>query len=387
MKRLLTAFACCLAAVQAAVAGGSVRYDWPFTIQNGWYVVRLDTPVGPRRFIFDTGCSMTVLSEKLCDELGLRPEVRQTLGDSAGQVGDLAGTRIESLRIGPFVSRNVPVLILPDSSPVLRCTGVSGIAGVDLLRGLTIRLPNSDSTITVADDCRQLGKLDRRRSARLRKGSLVPVFPVRFAASKRSVRSRALFDTGAVGSLFCAEQAAPVLYDRGIARDIRRTVGVRSDLGWTGRAAYGEIAVGRIPSLRVAGTTLREIPFRSKAGELHVLGADLLRRGQVVIDFRRRRFWFLAASDAELHYAPQRLAGVAPALVGVRLVVGQVWDEALADVIAPGDRIVRVGSLPTDDLDPCTFLQRENRPEVREITVECNDGTRVCVPIEDLNGR
>ena len=43
------------------------------------------------------------------------------------------------------------------------------------------------------------------------------------------------------------------------------------------------------------------------------------------------------------------------ALSAGQLVVGQVWDEALADVIAPGDRILSLDGHPWDG-DVCRFL-------------------------------
>lgn len=385
MKRLLFGAVCLVAVVHAAAAKVSRRYDCPYAVVRGWYVVRLETPVGPRRFIFDTGCSVTALSEALCRELGLHREASLELSDFTGQTGTLARTRVDSLAIGPFVTRNVPVLVLPDSMLALRCAGVSGIAGADLLRGLTIRLPVADSTITVTDDCRLLGKLDRKRSVRLEAGSLVPMIPVRFTDGKRSLRGRALFDTGASGTFYYCTGSARDIFREGIARDVRRTRGVSSDTGWTGRPAQGEIAVGRIPSLELCGATLADVPFRTRAGNWHVIGADLLQMGQVVIDFRKRRFWFLPAPDAQLRYSRQSPGNVAPALVGGRLVVGQVWDETLDGVIAPGDRIVRLGPHPAQEIDPCTLLEWRDRPAWNEITVERGDGVRVRVPIETLN--
>lgn len=378
-------FVCLMAAMHLAAARTPVRYDCPCAVESGWYVVVLETPAGPRRFIFDTGCSETVLSETLCHELGLRRDAQRELSDFTGQTGTLARTRVDSLAIGPFVTRNVPVSVLPDSTLALRCAAVSGIAGPDLLRGVTIRLFNADSTITLTDDRRFTDSLPRERSARLWKGSLTPMIPVRFSDGERSLLGWALFDTGAAGSFFYCTGFAHDIFREGIARDVRRTCGLSSQSGWTDRPARGEIAVGRIPLLELCGATLADLPFTTRAGDRHVIGADLLRKGQVVIDFRDRRFWFLPAKDAQLHYPRRPLGNVAPALVGGRLVVGQVWDEALEGVIAPGDRIVRLGETPAESLDICTLLARKNRMSKREITVQRADGALVAVRLEELD--
>ena len=55
MKRLLFVL-CSLVAVQEVCARRpAVRFDLPYTVEHGKYVVVLGTPAGPRRFIFDNG--------------------------------------------------------------------------------------------------------------------------------------------------------------------------------------------------------------------------------------------------------------------------------------------------------------------------------------------
>ena len=70
MKRLLFVL-CSLVAVQEVCARRpAVRFDLPYTVEHGKYVVVLGTPAGPRRFIFDTGASGTCISESLrCESI------------------------------------------------------------------------------------------------------------------------------------------------------------------------------------------------------------------------------------------------------------------------------------------------------------------------------
>lgn len=359
-------------------------FDLPYTVENGWYVVVLDTPAGPRRFIFDTGWSVTAIGESLRGELGLGTEKRTTFHDFEGHGAEVDRVRLDSIGLGPLVRRDVPVWVLPDSTLVLRCAGVSGIAGPDLLRGLAIRMPNADSTITIAGDIRLLGRPDPKRSVRMLRGIVTPVIPVRFADGDRKMWAWALFDTGSAGYFSYCTGFRRDIFGAGIARDVCRTEGFASNFGWTNRVARCSMAVGRIPALTLAGTVIEDMPFKTTAGHTHVLGTDLLRWGQVVIDFRKRRFWFVPAEDAEPKYERQGMDGVAPALQNGRLVVGQVWDETLRGAIEPGDRVVRLGTIPVDTVDTCAFLRGEIRADRREITVERKDGTRITVPLKKL---
>ncbi|MFQ7387408.1 MAG: hypothetical protein ACLRM8_07485 [Alistipes sp.] len=71
MRRLLLVV-CWLAAAQTVCARKpAVRFDLPYTLERGKYVVTVETAAGPRRFAFDTGASQTCISERLSRELGL----------------------------------------------------------------------------------------------------------------------------------------------------------------------------------------------------------------------------------------------------------------------------------------------------------------------------
>ena len=63
MRRLLLVV-CWLAAAQTVCARKpAVRFDLPYTLERGKYVVTVETAAGPRRFAFDTGASQTGSAE------------------------------------------------------------------------------------------------------------------------------------------------------------------------------------------------------------------------------------------------------------------------------------------------------------------------------------
>lgn len=134
MKRLLFVL-CSLVAVQEVCARRpAVRFDLPYTVEHGKYVVVLGTPAGPRRFIFDTGASGTCISESLRCELGAETVKTEKVRDFEGHVVPIDLVRLDSLRMGDALFRDHPVLVMPDTSLVFACLRVDGIAGCDLLR-------------------------------------------------------------------------------------------------------------------------------------------------------------------------------------------------------------------------------------------------------------
>lgn len=381
--RRLLPLVCMLFALQGLSARKPAgRIDLPCRIEYGKYIVEVGTPAGPRRFVFDTGATRTTISESLYRELGLVAAGHAEVGDFEGYRDRLVLTRIPFLQLGETRFDDWPVDVLPDSSYVW-CLGVDGIVGSDLLRRSVVRISAADSLISLASDYRQFVDLDRRKAVRFQRVAGRPFVHLRTDGNGQRMDFYALFDTGSSGLFDCRYRECTELIDRGILRKVRRTSGHAGRLGWTNRSSVREAVRGTIPRLEIAGTALPEIPVCETYGSHNKIGCSLLHYGTIVIDYPGRRFWLLPhAAIPDAPDVPQR--NVAVAIEGGRPVVGQVWDDALDGIVAPGDRIVRIGTLDVTQVDPCAFIRGEIRGDKPEITVERNDGTRVTVPIKNL---
>ncbi len=355
----------------------------PFSSEHGKYIVLLGTPAGPRRFIFDTGCPKTVIRESLRAELASPTLRTMSFGDFESHSAEVACVRIDSLRLGGALFRGQEVLVLPDSSLVFSCFGIDGIAGCDLLREFVVRMPEPDSTIAFARSVRALGKPARRRSCRMSVVGGCPDFVVSCRNGARRIDTHVRFDTGSPGFYHYSYRADDRWLERGFAADIRWAEGYSSNLGWTNRTVVSRHFRGTVPRFEVAGTMIRDMPMRSTCGSFDILGRRLLDWGRVVLDFPRRRFYFLPAGDAEPTAPPQSLPNFTLWIVRGRLVVGQVWDEALLGVIAPGDRVVNVDGKPWPG-GVCSFLFDPEQYVGRSCEIETADGSRVTLPIKYL---
>lgn len=367
----------------AARAGEPQCFDLPCTVEHGKYVVEVETPAGVRRFAFDTGASRTCISAALGRELELAAEGRHSVGDFEGHHATVDRTTVSRLRMGRATYEKVPVYVFPDSSYVFRCLGLDGIVGGDLLRRWVVRISAADSTIALATDARLLGAVDRRRSMPFSWSGNRPMLRLRVSGGGARMTTFAIFDSGSAAFFDCRESELQAMERRGILRDLHRTAGYSGNLGWTNRSAAGEALVAVIPGLELAGCELRGERVEVTHGNVSKLGLGVLRWGEAVIDYPRRRFYLLPAATP----SPARgvsLRGVTATLVGGRLVVGQVWDEALAGIVAPGDRIVRLGSTDVSQVDPCAYVRGEIRGDRPEMTVERADGSLVTVPVRKL---
>lgn len=358
-------------------------FEVPCTVEHGKYVVEVETSAGLRRFAFDTGAPRTCISGALCRELGLEASGRQEMGDFEGHRAEVGRVTIPRLRLGQALCEAIPAYVFPDSSYVFRCLGLDGIVGGDLLRRWAVRISAADSTVTLASDARLLGATDRRRSMPFTWSGNRPMLRLRVSDGVARTDTYVVFDSGSSGFFDCRDFELRAMEERGILRGLRRTTGHTGHLGWTNRSEVREALAAVIPCLELAGCALEGVPVEATYGRVSKLGLGVLRWGDVVVDYPRRRFYLLPCGERPAPpVVPRR--NVTVALDGGRLVVGQVWDEALADVVAPGDRIVRLGSLDVSQVDPCAVVRGEVRGDRPEMTVRRRDGSLVTIPIKEL---
>ena len=322
-------------------------------------------------------------SESLRDELGAEIVKTQKVRDFEGHVVPIDLVRLDSLRMGDALFRDHPVLVMPDTSLVFACLRVDGIAGCDLLRWCAVRMPNADSTITVTDDVRTLGLPRGRRMSRMELGGGCPFLPVTCRNGDRQARMYVKFDTGSAGyfhfSYADSGDAPPPLW---FIDSLRWADGYASAIGWTNRNRVNSHFRGTIPRFEIQGTAIADMPVKRTFGHNRILGCKLFDWGQVVLDFRRKRFLFIPRGG-EAKAPPQPACNFTLALSAGQLVVGQVWDEALADVIAPGDRILSLDGHPWDG-DVCRFLLDPDPLDGTVCGIGTASGQHVVLTIETM---
>ena len=194
---------------------------------------------------------------------------------------------------------------------------------------------------------------------------------------------RFIFDTGSAGyfhfSYADSGDAPPPLW---FIDSLRWADGYASAIGWTNRNRVNSHFRGTIPRFEIQGTAIADMPVKRTFGHNRILGCKLFDWGQVVLDFRRKRFLFIPRGG-EAKAPPQPACNFTLALSAGQLVVGQVWDEALADVIAPGDRILSLDGHPWDG-DVCRFLLDPDPLDGTVCGIGTASGQHVVLTIETM---
>jgi hypothetical protein len=142
------------------VQKGSFTNKTTFETLRNLIVVKVFIKEKPYNFILDTGAPLCAISEKLAQELGLKPQSKLSVGDSQGK--DKKGNlyAIESLSIGNTIFTNEICLGSDFAKMSTVGENIDGIIGATVMKKAAWFIDNEQKMITIASDRNALPKLE-----------------------------------------------------------------------------------------------------------------------------------------------------------------------------------------------------------------------------------
>lgn len=130
--------------------------------------------------------------------------------------------------------------------------------------------------------------------SRMELGGGCPFLPVTCRNGDRQARMYVKFDTGS-RAISISPMPIPAMRPRpcGSSTAWRWADGYASAIGWTNRNRVNSHFRGTIPRFEIQGTAIADMPVKRTFGHNRILGCKLFDWGQVVLDFRRKRFLFI----------------------------------------------------------------------------------------------
>jgi len=124
----------------------------PYENINGKLIITAEINEHPRRFIFDTGASGTLINKNILDSSDLSNISLPSI-DQSGKEDSLSVAILNSIQIGNAIFGNVPVMTLDgEANPILKCFEVDGILGNNLWTHTAVRITSVDKTISITDN-------------------------------------------------------------------------------------------------------------------------------------------------------------------------------------------------------------------------------------------
>ena len=273
---------------QGFVSNKNFLIQVPYENKSDLVIVEVFVAGKNRRFLLDTGAP-TVITESINNEGGFSSIGKIMSHDVNNKKAEVDVSRVTNLQLCELAFNDIPALVTTDDNEVFNLLGIEGIIGSNLLKDVVINISSRTHTITVTDDASRLAlngafsdcmdtKADNQSS------------PLLTLSINGNVREDVLFDTGFDGFYNFSMKRLHDIKSSGAVM-ITAKGGDNDVYGMYGAASQDESVDLSIKSFELAGfsfenTVARTTPSRSK------IGAQLLRCGDVTLDYKNQHFYF-----------------------------------------------------------------------------------------------
>jgi Aspartyl protease len=324
----------------------------PYEVIKGKIIIPVEINGKSRKFLLDTGAP-TQLSKALTIELNpqvLASDIKLIDGYHNEVKSNIL--MINSLKLGSIEFDSIPALsFMPD---FLKCWGVEGIIGSNLIRNAIVQFNAVEKKIILTDDDKKLSPM--RDSGTPILANVNPESsPYIVVQLGDHANEEILFDTG--------EESFYVMTSGAMDRLRHLHVFEILSAGY-GSNAFGEAGAEkradkyriRVNALRVNGAVFTNVmteSIRNSANNGNRMGSKLLEYGKVTLDYRHAKFHFEPFKDTiDLN---EKKWPLSPTIANGQLLVGIVWG-AFSKQASPGEQILAIDGTSYETIDPCVIM-------------------------------
>ena len=113
----------------------------------------------------------------------------------------------------------------------------------------------------------------------------------------------------------------------------------------------------KAPFFKLNDTTFENLIGNTTEDNNSRIGLDLLEHGDIIIDFKKKKFYFEAVESIILDEKPPIYSAT---IIDNKFSIGFVWDATFADRMNYGDEIIRVDTFVLEEMDFCDIIKIKN---------------------------
>jgi hypothetical protein len=316
------------------------------------------------RFLFDTGAP-NIISQELDSILNLKQIGSIPTSDATGKRDILKVVSVASLFFGEVEFVDTPTLVYElNESAVFTCFDVDGFIGSNMLRNSIVQIDGQSQTITLTDKRKNLA-LDKENSTKifLTKNQSNPYIWVELKGEKKG-REQLLIDTGAGDLYDLSKNYYDFFKDKKIFKQLGTAKGA-SSISLFGDAPVSTQYKLLLPVLVVNNKELHHVITETTDDDNSRVGAKLLDYGKMTINYKNKRFYFEPYEQIQENTYYDY--GFSSTLIGDKLCIGLVWDEALKEDLFYGDEIISLNGMSVTNVVLCDLLTSEDTPRNRPV--------------------
>lgn len=351
-----------------------------FLLENDKIVLPVTINGKTYRFLLDTGAP-NLISKRVLNELNIPITNSMQAHDSNNQSSPIETAVIPSMQMGALTFGDNLVLVTDlDNHFILKCYKYDGFIGSNSFRNSILKISLKDHKITITDNIKKLQLQSKPTKLKLIGEQQSPYIKINFSGK---LTEEVLVDTGMDGFYEISNRAYGIFSGENIFTVLSKSNGSGS-IGLFGTAPVKEQALLKFPALTVNDTRFENLITNTTDDNNSRLGLDLLKHGDLVIDFKNKKFYFEGNPKVVFDKKPPIYSST---LIDNKFSIGFVWDTHYRDRLNYGDEIVRIGPYRINEMDFCESIIelkkfRKNNTSY-EMEVKTKDSQTLLLNIEN----
>jgi predicted aspartyl protease len=334
------------------------------------------------KFLLDTGAP-NLISKRLLKEINSDNVKKIPVSDANNHVDSLEMVAIKSIKLKNLDFENNVVLTTDlENHFILKCYKIDGFIGSNLFKNSILKISLKDKKITLTDDIKKLQVKSKPTKLTLYGDQKSPFIEINFTGENKNKGSEfALLDTGMDGFYEISNRVFTAFSKGNIFEEISKSNGT-SSIGLFGNAQVKEQMLVKPKLLKINNTTFENLITNTTDDNNSRLGLDLLKYGDIIIDFKNKKFYF---ESEKLITLDHKVPIYSPTVIEQKFVVGHVWDKKYQDRLKFGDEIIRIDQYILSEMDFCDvvkFKKNLNKNKSYEMEVKSKDNQTTIVKID-----
>ncbi|WP_298396577.1 retropepsin-like aspartic protease [Flavobacterium sp.] len=314
----------------------------PVTINNNEY-----------KFLLDTGAP-NLISNTVYEALKTSDKQNILILDANNKSQEMSLVAVNSIKINGLNFENtVAVLSDLNNHPLLKCFKIDGFIGSNLLQNSIVKISLKNKKIILTDDIRKLKTKAKPTKLKLVQEQKSPFIELELAGKNNVIATEyALLDTGMDGFYDISNRANAVFQKEEILTQIAQSSGV-SGIGLFGVNDEKEQQLMQVNKMKINSTSFENIITETTDDDNSRIGLDLLKYGDIIIDFKNKKFYFEAENDITLNEKPPVIS---TSFKDNKIIVGHVWNKEYQKEINFGDEIIRLNNYNFKEMNICDIM-------------------------------
>jgi len=311
-------------------------------------------------FLLDTGAP-NLISKSLLKELNLNYIKKIEVDDANGRKDSLQIVNVPSIKIGSTIFENSAALVSDlENHPLLKCYNIDGFIGSNLLQKSIIKIDTQSKKVILTDQIKRIGLKSKPLKIKLIGNQKSPYVELKITGKNNiTIAEDALLDTGMGGFYEMSNRVYTIFTKYDNFEVLSKSIG-SSGMGLFGNAETKEQILFQLNALKINHTVFNNVITTTTNDNNSRIGADILKYGDITIDFRAKKFYFDANEKIVFNEKPPKYSAT---ILNNKYAIGFVWDTVLKEKIKFGDEIIRIDNSIINQLNLCDILKLKNYKE------------------------